>query len=53
VHSKEDKAAASLNKEYEDITLNCRDCNAEFQFSAGEQEFYLSKAGGCSLTAVS
>ena len=33
----------SIAKEYEDITLNCRDCNAEFVFTAGEQEFYNSK----------
>ena len=28
---------------YEDMTLNCRDCNAEFVFSEGEQEFFASK----------
>jgi len=25
-----------------DKTLRCRDCNQEFTFTAGEQEFYLS-----------
>ncbi|MHB8575771.1 MAG: zinc-ribbon domain containing protein [Dehalococcoidia bacterium] len=28
---------------FEDKTLVCRECAAEFVFSAGEQEFYLSK----------
>ena len=28
---------------YEDKTLNCRDCGAEFVFTAGEQEFYAEK----------
>ena len=28
---------------YDDITLNCRDCNAEFIFTIGEQEFYATK----------
>ncbi|EGO63999.1 zinc-ribbon domain containing protein [Acetonema longum] len=27
----------------EDKTLTCRDCGAEFVFSASEQEFYASK----------
>lgn len=27
---------------YEDKTLQCRDCGAEFVFTAGEQEFYTS-----------
>jgi hypothetical protein len=44
VHTKSAGDAGGLAKpEGEDITLNCRDCNAEFQFSAGEQEFYQSK----------
>ena len=43
VHTKSAADANPLAKEYEDITLNCRDCNAEFIFSAGEQEFYHSK----------
>ena len=43
VHTKSAADANPLAKEYEDITLNCRDCNAEFIFSAGEQEFYQSK----------
>jgi len=29
--------------EYTDKTLQCRDCGAEFIFSAGEQEFYAEK----------
>lgn len=28
---------------YQDKTLICRDCGAEFVFSAGEQEFYAEK----------
>jgi CxxC-x17-CxxC domain-containing protein len=28
---------------YEDKTLICRDCGAEFVFTAGEQEFYAEK----------
>lgn len=28
---------------FEDKTLQCRDCGAEFVFSAGEQEFYAEK----------
>lgn len=28
---------------YEDKTLTCKDCGAEFVFTAGEQEFYASK----------
>lgn len=28
---------------YEDKTLNCKDCNEEFIFTAGEQEFYAEK----------
>lgn len=28
---------------YEDQTLTCKDCGAEFVWSAGEQEFYASK----------
>lgn len=28
---------------YADKTLTCRDCTAEFVFSAGEQEFYASR----------
>ncbi|MHB0914028.1 MAG: zinc-ribbon domain containing protein [Armatimonadota bacterium] len=29
--------------EYQDKTLNCRDCGAEFTFTAGEQEFHAEK----------
>ena len=29
---------------YEDKTLVCKDCGAEFVFTAGEQEFYRCKA---------
>lgn len=28
---------------FEDKTLTCKDCGAEFVFTAGEQEFYASK----------
>ena len=28
---------------YEDKTLKCKECGAEFIFSAGEQEFYAEK----------
>lgn len=28
---------------YTDRTLNCRECNAEFVFTVGEQEFYAQK----------
>ena len=28
---------------YEDKTLICRDCGAEFVFTAGEQAFYAEK----------
>ena len=28
---------------YQDKTLVCKDCGAEFIFSAGEQEFYAEK----------
>ncbi len=28
---------------YEDITLTCKDCGAEFVFTAGEQQFYAEK----------
>ena len=28
---------------YEDKTLTCKDCGAEFVFTAGEQEFYAQK----------
>lgn len=28
---------------YSDKTLTCKDCGAEFTFSAAEQEFYASK----------
>jgi CxxC-x17-CxxC domain-containing protein len=27
----------------EDKMLTCRDCNSEFEFTAGEQEFYAEK----------
>lgn len=29
--------------EYTDINLTCKDCGAEFVFSAGEQAFYAQK----------
>ena len=28
---------------YEDKTMTCKDCNSEFIFTAGEQEFYAEK----------
>lgn len=28
---------------YQDKTLQCRDCGADFVFTAGEQEFYASR----------
>ena len=28
---------------YEDKTLTCKDCGAEFTFTAGEQEFFAEK----------
>lgn len=28
---------------FEDKTIVCRDCNSEFLFTSGEQEFYQSK----------
>lgn len=28
---------------YEDMTLSCKDCGAEFAFTAGEQQFYAEK----------
>ena len=28
---------------YQDKTLSCRECGAEFVFTAGEQEFYASR----------
>ncbi len=28
---------------YSDKTLSCKDCGAEFTFSAAEQEFYAAK----------
>lgn len=32
-----------MEKTYEDITLTCKDCGAEFVFTAGEQQFYEEK----------
>lgn len=35
---------AETNKpNYEDKTLTCKDCGAQFVFTAGEQEFYAEK----------
>jgi CxxC-x17-CxxC domain-containing protein len=28
---------------YQEITLKCKDCNSDFAFTAGEQEFYAEK----------
>eukprot|EP01036_Dinobryon_divergens_P028949 gene28949-37976_t len=47
---KPEKSAPKYDDEYEgndsglkDIFLNCKDCDQEFVFSVGEQEFYQSK----------
>ncbi len=32
-----------MESNYEDITLTCKDCGAEFVFTAGEQQFYAEK----------
>ena len=32
-----------MESDYKDITLKCKDCGAEFVFSAGEQAFYAEK----------
>ena len=32
-----------IMSEYTDKTLVCKDCGAEFVFTAGEQEFYAQK----------
>lgn len=32
-----------MEKEYKDITIKCRDCNEDFVFTAGEQQFYEEK----------
>ena len=32
-----------MNTEFADKTLVCKDCGAEFVFSAGEQQFYAEK----------
>ena len=37
---------------YEDKTLICKECGAEFIFTAGEQEFYASKGFEMSLKDV-
>ena len=37
------KSAPKEEAEGEDETLECRDCGAEFVFSAGEQAFYKEK----------
>lgn len=29
--------------EYKDITIICKDCQKEFVFTAGEQQFYAEK----------
>ena len=29
-----------MENNYEDITLTCKDCGAEFVFTAGEQAYY-------------
>ena len=37
---------------YQDKTLVCRDCGAEFVFTAGEQEFYARRASRTSPPAA-
>ena len=37
---------------YEDKTLICKECGAEFVFTAGEQEFYASKPEREMFTAI-
>ncbi len=32
-----------MQNNYEDITLNCKDCGTDFVFTAGEQAFYAEK----------
>ena len=32
-----------MENQYEDKTITCKDCGAEFTFTAGEQEFYAEK----------
>ena len=32
-----------MENTYKDITLKCKDCNKEFVFTAGEQQFYAEK----------
>ena len=31
-------------KVYEDVMLVCKDCNSEYQFTKGEQEFFETKS---------
>ena len=35
---------------YENKTLICKDCGNEFDFTAGEQEFYAEKGFTCAAT---
>ena len=37
--------SSEVKNMYEDKTLVCKDCGAEFVFTAGEQEFYASRGG--------
>ena len=32
---------------YQDKTLTCKDCGAEFVFTAGEQEFFVNEPQRC------
>eukprot|EP00961_Rhodomonas_salina_P068999 926414-Rhodomonas_salina.2 len=44
IHKKEDKKpAGGGDGGLEDENLECRDCGAEFVFTVGEQEFFISK----------
>lgn len=40
------------NQMYQDKTLVCKECGAEFVFTAGEQEFYAERASRMSLRDV-
>ena len=41
--AKRDAKAGGGGGDFEDEELECRDCNAKFTFTVGEQEFYQQK----------
>jgi hypothetical protein len=41
--AKRDAKAGGGGGDFEDEELECRDCNAKFTFTVGEQEFYAQK----------